>query len=84
MNWQLILEFLKNERSVVPAETKCIAQGIIDNPFLRHVERKVQVIVYFRIIREVVNRRGNDIISEGEDCSNGFNGAGSSKQMARH
>ena len=73
------IDFSEYHRSIVTSKTEGIAKGHIDFSFLRLIESKVQPGVKSVIIRKVVDGRGHNLMLQGLDRSNGFNGTGSTQ-----
>src|SRR3546814_5060807 len=61
-----------------------IGQGRFDLQLLSLVESEVQPRIKSRVICKMVNSRGNNTTFQGHDGGNGFNSAGSPKQMPGH
>src|SRR3546814_7156465 len=61
-----------------------MGQGRFDLQLLSLVESEVQPRIKSRVICKMVNSRGNNTTFQGHDGGNGFNSAGSPKQMPGH
>ena len=66
------------------AKTECVAKGGINNSVLRFIEGEIQFLINLRIGGGKINGRRNNVISDGQDRSNGFNSTGSTQQMTGH
>ena len=65
-------------------EAKSIAHGGAHNSFLGFVKSEVQLRVEGRVVSKMVYRRRYDVMNHCHDGSNGFDSAGSAKQVAGH
>src|SRR5258706_1234138 len=65
--------FSDNDREVVAAKTKCVAQRNIDFPVLCFIKSEIEFGIEIRIIREVIDRRRNNSFVDPEQSGNDFN-----------
>src|SRR5687768_8866000 len=80
----LVVKSAEDDRRVVATKTKGIAQRHIYFPGLRLVEREVQFRVKAFVVGKMVDGGRYHVVLNGHNRGYGFNGTGSSKQVARH
>jgi len=74
----------KNDRRIVPAESKCITQNSPDFALLRLVEGEIQPVVQFRVVRKVIDRRRNEMMPNRQNTSDRFHRTRCAQQVAGH
>ena len=79
---RLIVKAADDERHILPAEAKAVADGMADPLFPRRVGNVIQIALGVRHL--VIDCRRKRPLTDGHDADNQLYGAGGRNQMAKH